>query len=312
MKAFTNYEVQKFINMKQKELDDELDVSIGLQKLTTARELTEELDISESTANNWLKNRTEISKLGEKAAKYQLMLDLLQAYNSIPKSNVVVKKQDIYEIYSENEEGQYELLATTNNPKVARTLKEIQKVYAMLKMSANFISNEIETLESVNDGDIDLSGYKTDYANLMDLLHYIQDGKTWSEKYESILKEPIDLYFTPDKVINTPELKSDNEDVLTELVSPLSKTYKGQINTDQIPEGTLIRRVIQKGSKTGEYNLKKVDGKIVNLENGKEYQSINSASMDILEYSENVKENWYFYDSEHNEWKKCKYLIMMK
>lgn len=312
MKAFTNYEVQKFIKMKQNELDDELDVSIDLHKLTTARELTEELDISESTANNWLKNRTEISKLGEKAAKYQLMLDLLQAYNSIPKSNVVVKKQDIYEIYSENEEGQYELLATTNNPKVARTLKEIQKIYAMLKMSANFILNEIETLESVNDGDIDLSGYKTDYANLIDLLHYIQDGKTWSEKYESILKEPIDLYFTPDKVIHTPELKSDNEDVLTELVSPLFKTYKGQIDTDQIPEGTLIQRVIKKGEKKGEYNLKKINGKIVNLENGKEYQSINSASMDILEYSENIKETWYFYDAEYNEWKKCKYLTMTK
>ena len=309
MKKFTYYEAEKFL---KKERED-LDVSVELLKdLTTAHELSEALDISESTANNWLSERTDISKLGEQAVGYQLMLDLLQAYNKIPESNVVVKKQDTYEIYSENEEGQYELLATANNPKLARTLKEIRKIYAMLKMSANFIRNEIETLESVNDGDIDLSGYKTDYTNLMDLIHYIQDGQTFSEKCENILKKEIDWNFTPDKIINTPELKSDNEDVLNELQSPVLKTYKGQIDTDQIPEGTLIQRIVKNGEKAGEYNLKKINGKIVNLEDGKEYPSINTASMDILEFSENVKETWRFYDEAHNEWKKCKYLPLKK
>ena len=125
MKPFTYYEAEKLLKKEWKDLDMSV---INLNDLTTPKELSEELDISESTANNWLSKRTDISKLGEKALGYQLMLDLIQAYNRIPKSNIIVQKQDTYEIYSENEDGQYEWLATTNNIKLARTLKEIQKV----------------------------------------------------------------------------------------------------------------------------------------------------------------------------------------
>lgn len=306
MKNFTYYEAEKFLKQGGSSLDLSM---IDLEELTTAKELSKKLDISESTANNWMTGRTDISKLGEQAIGYQLMLDLIRAYNWIPESNIVVKKQDVYEIYSKNEDGEYELLATTVNPRLARTIKEIRKVYEMLRMSFDFIFTELETREASGYEPNELKMYKTDLANLRDLIHYIQDGITCSEKCETLLKTPIDFNFTPDEIINPPELKSDNDDVFKELLMPSSRTYKGQINTSKIPEGTLIRRVIKKGEKIGEYELKKIAGNIVNLENGKKYPTINAASTDILGYEENVKENWYFYDNIHSEWKKCKYLV---
>lgn len=309
MKPFTYYEAEKLLKKEWKDLDMSV---INLNDLTTPKELSEELDISESTANNWLSKRTDISKLGEKAVGYQLMLDLIQAYNRIPKSNIIVQKQDTYEIYSENEDGQYEWLATTNNIKLARTLKEIQKVYTMLKMSADFISTEIETRESCGCGEDELKWYKNDLSNLFDLIHYIHRGVTLSEKIEKInddtLKD-LNLDFTSDEVDKTPELKSDNDDVLNDFSAPVNKTYKGQINTDDIPEGTIIRRTVKKGSKTGEYHLKKIDNYIVNTDNGKKYPTVNSAARNILGYEENVKENWDFYDTTNKKWRKCKYLV---
>lgn len=306
MKNFTYYEAEKFL----KHGGSNLDLSkIDLEELTTAKELSKKLDISESTSNNWMTGRTDISKLGEQAIGYQLILDLIRSYNKIPQSNIVVKKQDIYEIYFENEDGKYELLATTNNPKLARTLKEIRKVYEMLDMSREFIYTELETRGAFGNESNELKNYKTNLTNLLDLIHYIQDGVTYSEKCENILKTPIDWNYTPDKTINAPELRSDNIEVFKEFGTPLSRTYKGQINTNSIPEGTLIRRVVKKGEKTGEYELKKIAGNIVNVKNGKKYSSINAASSSILGYEENVKENWYFYDNINKEWKKCKYLI---
>ena len=186
MKNFTYYEAEK--NLKQGGSD--LDIfTIDLENLTTAKELSKKLDISESTANNWIAGRTDISKLGEQAIEYQLMLDLISAYNRIPKSNIVVKKQDIYEIYSKNKDGKYELLATTADPKLARVIEEINKVYEMLGMSEDFISTEIQTREGSGYSYDELKGYKTDLANLCDLIHYIQYGITLSEKMENYTRE---------------------------------------------------------------------------------------------------------------------------
>ena len=108
---------------------------------------------------------------------------------------------------------------------------------------------------------------------------------------------------------NTPELKTDSKDVVSEFIYPIPRTYKGQIDTKRIPEGTLIRRIVKKGNKEGIYELKKIGDNIIYQKAGKSYPSINAASTDILGYEENVKENWYFYDNLHNEWKKCKYLV---
>ena len=182
MKNFTYYEAEKFL----KQGGSSLDLStIDLEELTTAKELSKRLDISESTANNWIDGRTDISKLGEQAIGYQLMLDLIRAYNWIPESNIVVKKQDIYEIYSKNEDGEYELLATTVNLRLARTIKEIRKVYEMLRMSKDFIFTEIQTREASGYEPNELKEYKTDFTNLLDLISFIQDGVTYSEKCEN-------------------------------------------------------------------------------------------------------------------------------
>ena len=307
MKNFTYYEAEKFLKEIAKNKAIDVD-NFDLNNHSNAEEISNLLDVSESTANNWLSGRTDISKLGKKALAYQLMLDLVHTYNSIPPSNIVVKKQDTYEIYSASEDGEYELLATTTNPKLARTIKEIQKVYNILNICRDFISTELETRESCGCKDLCIP-YRTDLNNLIDLMHYIQDGVTFSEKYENLLQTALDFNFDAKEFENTSELKTDNKDVFSEFTSPITKTYKGQIDTKQIPENTLIRRIVKKGKKEGIYELKKVGDKIIYLKNGKSYPSINAASFDILGYAENVKENWYFYDVIHNEWKKCKHLV---
>ena len=64
-----------------------------------------------------------------------------------------------------------------------------------------------------------------------------------------------------------------------------------------------------KGNKKGVYILQKIPEGIIFQKTGKIYPSINSASLDILEYNEDVKETWYYYDNVKNEWKRCKYLL---
>ncbi len=309
MKNFTYYEAEKFLKEIAKNKAIDVD-NFDLNKHSDAEEISNLLDVSESTANNWLSGRTDISKLGKQALACQLMLDLIQTYNNIPQSNIIVKKQDTYEIYSALENGEYELLATTTNPKLARTIKEIQKVYNILNVCRDFISTELETRESNGYEDSLILPYRTDLNNLIDLIHYIQDGVTFSEKYENLLQTPIDFNFDAKKFENTPELKTDNKDVISEFVSPIFRTYKGQIDTKKIPEGTIIKRSMKRGNQKGNiYELKKEGDKIICPKNGKSYPSINAASTDILGYAENVKENWYFYDNIHKEWKKCKHLV---
>ena len=121
---------------------------------------------------------------------------------------------------------------------------------------------------------------------------------------------PIDFNFVAKKFENTPELESDNNDVISEFTSPISRTYKGRIDTQKIPEGTIIKRIVKSGNQKGNiYELKKEGDKIICPQNGKSYPSINAASTDILGYKEDVKKSWYFCDNIHNEWKKCKYLV---
>ena len=308
MRNFTYYEAEKFLKEIAKNKAIDVD-NFDLNKYSDTEEISNLLEVSVSTANNWLSGRTDISKLGKQALACQLMLYLVHTYNSIPQSNIVVKKQDTYEIYSASTDGEYKLLATTTNLKLARTIKEIQKVYEMLVMSENFISTELETRESNGYEDSLILPYRTDLNNLIDLIHYIQDGVTFSEKYENLLQTPIDFDFDAKKFENTPELKTDSKDVVSEFIYPIPRTYKGQIDTKKIPEGTLIRRIVKKGNKEGIYELKKIGDNIIHQKTGKSYPSINAASTDILGYEENVKENWYFYDNIHNEWKKCKYLV---
>lgn len=307
MRNFTYYEAEKFLKEIAKNKAIDID-NFDINKHSDAKEISNLLDVSESTANNWLSGRTDLSKLGKQALAYQLMLDLVHTYNNTPRSNVVVKKQDIYEIYSDTANGEYELLATTTNIKLARTIKEIQKIYNILDICRDFISTELETREANGYEDFLVQPYRINLNNLIDLMNYIQDGVTFSEKYETLLHS-IDLNFDAKKFENTSELETDRKDVISEFISPTSRIYKGQIDTQRIPEGTLIRRIVKKGEKEGIYELKKVGDKIVYQKNGKSYTSINAASGDILGYEENVKENWYFQDNITNEWKKCKHLV---
>lgn len=307
MRNFTYYEAEKFLKEIAKNKAIDID-NFDLNKHSDAKEISNLLDVSESTANNWLSGRTDLSKLGKQALAYQLILDLVHTYNNTPRSNVVVKKQDIYEIYSDTANGEYELLATTTNIKLARTIKEIQKIYNILDICRDFISTELETREANGYEDFLVQPYRTNLNNLIDLMNYIQDGVTFSEKYETLLHS-IDLNFDAKKFENTSELETDRKDVISEFISPTSRIYKGQIDTQRIPEGTLIRRIVKKGEKEGIYELKKVGDKIVYQKNGKSYTSINAACGDILGYEENVKENWYFQDNITNEWKKCKHLV---
>ncbi len=307
MKNFTCYEAEKFLKeTAEKKLDID---NFDLNKFSSAKEITELLDVSESTANNWLAGRTDISKLGKQAIAYQLLLDLIRTYYNTPKSNIVVKKQDVFEIYSEGENGEYELLATTSNSKIARTIKEVKKIYNMLNVCRCFISTELDVRRSCGVEENELAPYQTDLRDLVDLIHYIQDGITFSEKYENLLNQPIDFNFDVETLRKNQELDSDDKDVMTEFVSSVSREYKGQIDTKMIPESTIIRRVVAKGSKKGVYELKKIGNDIVYMANGKKYQSINAASTEILGYNENVKENWYFYDTLSRQWKKCKCLV---
>ena len=114
MKNFTYYEAEKFL--KEISEKNELDIDdFDLSEFSNAKEASQTLGISESTANNWLSRRTDISKLGDQAIAYQLMLNMVKAHSETPKSNILVKNEEEYTIYREKSDGEHEFLAKTND-----------------------------------------------------------------------------------------------------------------------------------------------------------------------------------------------------
>ena len=237
MKNFTYYEAEKFLKEVAQGQDLDID-NFDLSEFSNAKEVSKLLDVSESTANNWLAGRTDISKLGEQAIGYQLMINMVEAYKNTPKSNILVKNDDGYVIYREKSDGEYEFFAKTNDIKLARTIKEINKVYKLLVLCERFVSEELKIREDYFSAE-ELQPYNIELTNLRDVIAYIAQGKSISQKREEMLNEdlpPIDLQSNTTK-------DNKNEDIL-ELKKEASDDLvndKKKLPDICIPKGALLR-----------------------------------------------------------------------
>ena len=225
-----------------------------MEEFYDAKELAELLDVSDSTANNWLNGRTDISKLGEQAISYQIMIDLLRAYKNTPKSNIMIETKDgNYEIYGSCDNGDYKLLATTGDAKIARTIKEINKLYKILAVCEDFISTELETRKAY--GDANVSTYSADLTNLRDLMKYISSGQTISELRDKMIKDAsnelsklLSDNSLPPVAFSADNTKvNENKDIIT-IAKLAAKDMQGydKLYDDVIPDGALFRYIPMK------------------------------------------------------------------
>lgn len=240
MKNFTFYEAEKFLNeiAKKNELDIE---DFDLSEFSNVKEASQTLGVSESTASNWLSRRTDISKLGDQAIAYQLMLNMVRAYKKTPKSNILVRKDDEYTIYKEKNDGEYEFFAKTNDIKLARTIKEINKVYELLVFCEKFISEELKTRADYS-SDGELQPYSIELTNLRDLIRYISKGVNLSQfidEQRQEIKEEFNKIFSP-ITISTNNAKLNNDEVVVAL--------KNQASDDLISDKKLYDTCIPKGA----------------------------------------------------------------
>lgn len=243
MKKFTFYEAEKFLNEIAEK--NELDIDgFDLSEFSNAKEASQTLGVSESTANNWLSRRTDISKLGDQAIAYQLMLNMVKAYKQTPKSNVLVSDNDEYTIYRKKDDGDYEFLAKTSDIKLARTIKEINKVYKSLAFCEEFISEELKTREDYfSEGE--LQPYNIELTNLRDLIRYISKGVNLSQfidEQRQEIKDEFNKIFSP-ITISTNNVKLNKDEVVIALKN---KALDDLVNDKKVyynifPVGTLFR-----------------------------------------------------------------------
>lgn len=249
MRNFSYYEAKKFLeDVSKKGIDIN---QFDLEEFYNAKELAELLDVSDSTANNWLNGRTDISKLGEQALSYQIMIDLLRAYKNTPKSNIMIETKDgNYEIYGISDNGDYKLLATTGDAKIARTLKEINKLYKILAVCEDFISTELGTREA--SGDETALTYSADLTNLRDLMKYISSGQTISELRDELIKdcdEELSKLLSdnslPPVAFSSDNTKvNENKEIIT-IAKQAARDMQGydKLYDDVIPDGALFRYI---------------------------------------------------------------------
>lgn len=260
MKNFTYYEAEKFLDEAAQEQELDID-NFELSEFSNAKEVSKLLDVSESTACNWLAGRTEISKLGEQAIGYQLMLNIVKAYTETPKSNILVQSQDEYNIYTEGDKGMYEFLAKTNNPKLARTIKEIKKVYKALVFCEKFISEELETREDYFSAE-ELQPYNIELANLRDLISYISSGTSISQKRDNL----IDAEIPPIK-LGSNNIKSNKDEGIIALTEKASEGLEDKKLYDEcIEEGTVFR---YKPQRTRDFRYRGIALYVKKIENNK-------------------------------------------
>ena len=245
MKNFTYYEAEKFLKEVAQGQDLDID-NFNLSEFSNAKEVSKLLDVSESTANNWLAGRTDVSKLGEQAIGYQLMINMVEAYKNTPKSNILVQNQEEYSIYSESENGTHELLATTQNPKLARTIKEIKKVYRALVLCEKFMTEELETREDHFSAE-ELQPYNIELTNLRDVIAYIAQGKSISQKREEILNKCLNIDIPPIDLQSNTTKDNKNKEILElkkEASDALEKNKR--IYYDTFPIGTIFKHKTNK------------------------------------------------------------------
>ena len=251
MRNFSYYEAKKFLDdVSKKGIDID---QFNLEDFYDAKELAELLDVSDSTANNWLNGRTDISKLGEQAISYQIMIDLLRAYKNTPKSNIMIETKDgNYEIYGSLGDGDNKLLATTGDAKIARTIKEINKLYKILAFCEDFISTELETREASGYEYELIAPYIADFTNLRDLIKYISSGQTISElrdkkikaAEEELLKWQFDNSLPPVTFSSDNTMVNENKDII-KIAKQATRDMQGydKLYDDVIPEGALFRYI---------------------------------------------------------------------
>ena len=251
MRNFSYYEAKKFLeDVSKKGIDIN---QFNLEEFYDAKELAELLDVSDSTANNWLNGRTDISKLGEQAISYQIMIDLLRAYKNTPKSNIMIETKDgNYEVYGSCNNGEYKLLAITGDIKIARTIKEINKLYKILEFCEDFISVELKTREGYDEL---VRPYSADLTNLRDLMKYISSGQTISELRDKMIKDAsnelsqlLSDNSLPPVTFSADNTKvNENKDIIT-IAKQAARDMQGydKLYDDVIPDGTLFRYIPMK------------------------------------------------------------------
>lgn len=228
-------------NFRKNELDiDDFDLS----EFSNAKEASQTLGISESTANNWLSRRTDISKLGDQAIAYQLMLNMVKAHSETPKSNILVKNEEEYTIYREKSDGEHEFLAKTNDVKLARTIKEINKVFNLLVFCEKFISEELKTKENYFSDD-ELQPCNIGLTNLRDTIYYISKGESLSQiidKRRQEMKDELDKMLSP-ITLSTNNTKLNKEEIVISLKNEASDDLvdNKKLYDICIPKGALLR-----------------------------------------------------------------------
>ena len=183
MKNFTYYEANKLLNETIR--NNTLDIDyMSWDDCIDSPELSKLLDISESTANNWLLGRSEISKLGKQAIGYQLFIDIIRAYKQKKIDKILTLDNEKYHILSPSKDGVFENLATTQDIQIARYIQTEKNILKYLYEYMELLDEEIFAR-----GD-DCNQYlKERKRDLLDILYYIEKGITYSEKMENDNRE---------------------------------------------------------------------------------------------------------------------------
>lgn len=190
MKKFTNYIATKYAKKDLPEIKN-----IDLKTLDiTPDELRNKLDVSTSTANNWYVQRTPISKMGKLAIKYAIQQEMFDIYQTIRNKNNLLIDDNKYKIMSNNLDNGFDIIAQTNQPKVARTLEYINVIYGFMQSYYDYL------LKNSSNKD-----HQTEILNVLDMIFYLETGSFYSQEYEKHNRN-LDITTSFDEIFNNPTM----------------------------------------------------------------------------------------------------------
>ena len=119
---------------------------------------------------------------------------MFDIYQTIRNKNNLLIDDNKYKIMSNNLDNGFDIIAQTNQPKVARTLEYINVIYGFMQSYYDYL------LKNSSNKD-----HQTEILNVLDMIFYLETGSFYSQEYEKHNRN-LDITTSFDEIFNNPTM----------------------------------------------------------------------------------------------------------
>ena len=251
MRDFTYEETIKLFNeiKENREIPEDILADYINEYITdiSNEDLANNLDISISTANNWLTGRNNISQLGKQAIGFQILLKVIICFMNHEKKNIIVKKGDLFDICYPKD-NLYHSFATTTDYATAKFILLKNTIQKQLKDYEDILDNEYDIRKNMKkegwqdnwtDVNYELNYYSKQYHEVKNTLDYIsqidiQQNSPLKKEQNSSLEQNTPKYIRNISFFERIcKEKYKNCPYLSDLILDILKNIKGNYSLER-------------------------------------------------------------------------------